>query len=321
LALSITPAPRPSPAPPDAAAAPARARTCSADRISDAGFSYDDNGALLTDGTRTFTYDALGRLTGVSASGLSASYELDGDGNRVSQTVDSVTTDFDLDLRGLPTVLVAGDLAYLPGMPSLGYLDGADWFGALADTQGSILRHIDDTGSMTALTRYDPYGGARGGTSLPEGFGYTGEWADGSGLVNLRARAYDPVLGAFTSRDPVPGLPTQPLSGNRHAYAHDNPMRFTDPSGRFVDALFGSADLPATSDEVALAQVLPEAMTQSIPSVLPEPIPQPEPSFFDMLAQGAQGVGDAIGDTVSGTVEGALDAGRFAVGAVVSAAP
>ena len=87
---------------------------------------------------------------------------------------------------------------------------------------------------MTALTRYDPYGGARPSTTLPDGIGYTGEWADATGLVNLRARAYDPSLGAFLSRDAFGGLSTMPLTGNRHAYASGNPLRFTDPSGHFI---------------------------------------------------------------------------------------
>ena len=87
---------------------------------------------------------------------------------------------------------------------------------------------------MTALTRYEPYGTARLSTSLPEGFGYAGEWADASGLVNLRARAYDPSLGAFTTRDAFPGLVLAPLTGNRHAYALGNPLRYQDPSGHFV---------------------------------------------------------------------------------------
>jgi len=46
---------------------------------------YDDNGNLLTDGTygnRTYTYDPLGRLTGVTGNGISATYTLDGGGNR-----------------------------------------------------------------------------------------------------------------------------------------------------------------------------------------------------------------------------------------------
>ena len=135
------------------------------------------------------------------------------------QTVDSVTTAFDLYLLGMPTVLVAGGDAFLPGMPSLGSSDGTDWTSALTDAQGSVLRHIDDAGSMSALTRYDTYGGARPSTSLPEGIGFTGEWADATGLVNLRARAYDPSLGAFLSRDAFGGLSTLPLTGNRHAYA------------------------------------------------------------------------------------------------------
>ncbi len=55
-----------------------------------------------------------------------------------------------------------------------------------------------------------------------------------SGLVDLRARAYDPSLGAFTSRDGFPGVLGSPLTGNRHAYALGNPLRYGDPSGHFV---------------------------------------------------------------------------------------
>jgi YD repeat-containing protein len=125
-----------------------------ADRIDSTGFVYDDTGALLTDGTRSFTYDALGRLTGVSGGGHTAAYLLDGDGQRVSQTVDSVTTLLDLDLRGdLSSVLVAGDAAYLPGMTSLGSSDGTDCTATLADAQGSLLAEVDAAGVMAWESR------------------------------------------------------------------------------------------------------------------------------------------------------------------------
>lgn len=206
----------------------------SADRISDTGFVYDDNGALLTDGTRTFTYDALGRLVGVTGPSLSASYTLDGDGNRWSETVNSVTTNFDLDLRGLPTVLVAEGNSYLPGMPSLGYETTSGWLNTMADAQGSLLQTIDSSGTTSALMRYDPYGNARPGSSVVPGIGYTGEWADPAGLVNLRFRAYDASIGRFVSRDSFDGVSTLPLTANRHAYALGNPVRFIDPTGHFV---------------------------------------------------------------------------------------
>ncbi|MBA2488156.1 MAG: RHS repeat protein [Chloroflexi bacterium] len=70
-----------------------------------------------------------------------------------------MSTTFDLDLRaGLPTMLAAGGRTYLPGMASLGFADGTAWTSALTDVQGSVLRHIDSAGTMTALTRYDPCG-------------------------------------------------------------------------------------------------------------------------------------------------------------------
>jgi len=39
-------------------------------------------------------------------------------------------------------------------------------------------------------------------------------WDHASGLVNLRARYYDPASGRFTSRDPVAGLISLPATLN-----------------------------------------------------------------------------------------------------------
>jgi RHS repeat-associated protein len=64
---------------------------------------------------------------------------------------------------------------------------------------------VSEAGSVSSLAHYDPYGAARPGSSLPAGIGWTGEWTDPAGLVNLRFRAYDPTLGRFVSRDSVAG--------------------------------------------------------------------------------------------------------------------
>lgn len=206
-----------------------------ADRFADSGYSYDANGSLLADGTRTYTYDDLARLTGVSTGATSVTYELDGDGNRWSETADGVTTQFDLDLRGLPTLLVAGDKAFLPGMPNLGYSTANSWINSFTDAQGSVLATIDGAGTMSALARFDPYGAPRPGMSFSSGFGYAGEWTDPSGLINLRFRAYDPVIGRFLSRDTFGGVAGLSQSANRYGYGLGNPLRYTDPSGHFVN--------------------------------------------------------------------------------------
>ncbi len=169
---------------------------------------------------------------------VTASYTLDGAGNRWAETVDGETTAFDLDLRSAtPTVLSDGVRDYLPGDPGAGDREGGAWTTTLTDLTGSPLLSVAETGATASLTRYDPYGTSRTGGTSPAGIGYTGEWTDPGGLTNLRARAYDPALARFLSRDTFGGLATAPQSGNRSAYAQGNPLRFTDPSGHFVQTL------------------------------------------------------------------------------------
>lgn len=84
---------------------------------------------------------------------------------------------------------------------------------------------------------------------------FAGEWTDlRSGLIYLRARWYDPVSANFLTRDPIEHTTGQPYS-----YANDNPIDYTDPTGKcpicvilLGAALFGALDLTAqAADHVA----------------------------------------------------------------------
>jgi len=57
----------------------------------------------------------------------------------------------------------------------------------------------------------------RPGGTAATGIGYAGEYRDSTGLVNLRARSYDPVLGRFIGRDTFGGVAAAPLTANRYA--------------------------------------------------------------------------------------------------------
>jgi RHS repeat-associated protein len=212
-----------------------------ADRVTTSGYTYDDNGALTADPARGYGYDGFGRLTSISGT-TAASYSLDGTGNRVAQTVAGVTTSFDLDVSAAnPTILADGTRRYLPGDPSAGYDLAGTWYSALADQAGSAHSTVSSAGTQSSITRYDPFGAARPGSTIPAGIGYAGEWADPTGLVNLRARAYDPAAGRFTSRDGVAGLAPAPQTANRYSYALNGPYRYSDPSGHFVNAIYQNA--------------------------------------------------------------------------------
>jgi RHS repeat-associated protein len=102
------------------------------------------------------------------------------------------------------------------------------------DPEGNVLAVADAQGQVVARYDYAPYGASV--TSLgapPNGPGYTGHVNDPeTGLVYMQARYYQPN-GRFVSPDPVGPSPGNIYSFNRYAYANNNPIVNTDPTGMF----------------------------------------------------------------------------------------
>jgi len=64
---------------------------------------------------------------------------------------------------------------------------------------------------------------------------FSGQRAEaGLGLLDYRARFYDPVLGRFISADTLVPEAGNPQDLNRYAYVRNNPLRYTDPSGHWL---------------------------------------------------------------------------------------
>lgn len=62
---------------------------------------------------------------------------------------------------------------------------------------------------------------------------YTGQVLDdATGLYYYNARYYDPVLARFTQPDTIIPDLSDPQTYNRYAYCVNNPLRYTDPSGK-----------------------------------------------------------------------------------------
>lgn len=103
-----------------------------------------------------------------------------------------------------------------------------------ADHLGSVALVTDGDGAVTARLKYLPYGDLDPTSSeSPQATRrFTGQRFDPeTQLYAFNARYYDPTLGRFTSADTlVPDSQTH-LGFNRYAYAKDNPIRYTDPSG------------------------------------------------------------------------------------------
>jgi len=196
-------------------------------------YTWDNNGNLLNDGTSTYVYDAANRLVSVSNQSSVSSYQYNGLGDRVSQTVNSATTNYALDLNaGLTQVLADGTNTYLYGNGRIGELQPAGFAYHLGDALGSVRQLVDAGGGVTLARSYEPYG-----TTLPSGgtgssvFAFAGEQTDSTGLSYNRARYYSPTLGRFFQQDSWGGDFNSPMTQHGYLYAYANPILYTDPSG------------------------------------------------------------------------------------------
>jgi RHS repeat-associated protein len=105
-----------------------------------------------------------------------------------------------------------------------------------SDHLGSTSLTTDQSGAPVAETRYLPYGEERWtNEAQPTDFTFTGERAErGFALMDYNARYYDPYLNRFISADTVVPNPGESKDLNRYAYAGNNPVRYTDPTGHYL---------------------------------------------------------------------------------------
>jgi len=205
--------------------------------IASDGTSYgwgDNSQGELGNGTATGskTPSQVNNFGKVHRAPASASYAYNGDGLRVSKTVDGVTSQFAWDLTGqLPVLLSDGSASYINGaggVPVEEITQSGSVLYLHQDQLGNTRLLTDGSGNVAATYQYDAYGNpaAIGGTaSIP--FGFAGYYVDAeSGFSYVLARYYDSTTGQFVSVDPATGQARSP-----YGYAGGNPLTWRDPSG------------------------------------------------------------------------------------------
>ncbi len=126
----------------------------------------------------------------------------------------------------------------IPGQNGAGYpVSGLYYFHANHLASSSLI--TDSTGAIMARVEYKPYGEM---VPLPDDGAdmfrskFTGkEWDKDSELYDYHARHYDPFTGRFLTADSLlsGGSAQDATSLNPYAYANNNPVTYTDPSGHF----------------------------------------------------------------------------------------
>jgi RHS repeat-associated protein len=96
----------------------------------------------------------------------------------------------------------------------------------------------DHDAAVVARLRYAPFGqrGSEGDHQEAGVLGFCGALGvreEIGGLLDMRARLYDPALGRFISPDPWPAYLPEPITLNRYLYALGDPVSQVDPLGLF----------------------------------------------------------------------------------------
>ncbi|MGH2905187.1 MAG: DUF6531 domain-containing protein [Solirubrobacterales bacterium] len=224
-------------------------------------YTYDDQGRTASDtgpsGATTYAYDSLDRLTGKdSLQNGEQTFSYDALNRLVQTSGDSVTRTYNYELDDRPvaesthvgdgtTSAATRSKAYAYGPRGLIETDvnAASATYPLVDEHGSVLANLNESGDLSDVRDYDPFGvdldigGASGGSGLDDdSFGYLGAHGRsamyGTDQIHMGARIFDPSSGRFVSRDPLPGERSSPQTQNPFAYALNDPSVKFDLDGR-----------------------------------------------------------------------------------------
>ena len=240
-------------------------------------FTNDLNGNTLTGGGRTNTWDSQNRMVHCTYVDGSTTYRtrfaygpdglrrqqesLDGNGivlSRKRYVLDGTNAAQCWDTTGQTPVFLASYL-YGPRGPEcrVDAADNAIWF--MYDGHGNAVGEVTedgkvnvDGGETTTLRDYDPWGNM---TTPPEDLGPPASLLqycatlghpteDNTGLIYMRARYYDPLIGRFISEDPAGD------GRNWYVYAGNDPVDKGDATGRSEFSLGGLNVAIATGEGV-----------------------------------------------------------------------
>ncbi|MFF3563235.1 polymorphic toxin-type HINT domain-containing protein, partial [Streptomyces sp. NPDC002574] len=187
---------------------------------------------------QTLDWDAEGHLAKVTQGTKTTSYVYDADGNRLIRRTDNETTLYlgttELTLnKGASTAKATRYYDLGGGNQAIRTDDGTLSF-LLGDHHGTSELAVSATDLTMQQRRATPFGGPRGDApdNWPGQKGFVGGTDDPTtGLTHLGAREYDQATGRFLSVDPVMDT-GDPQQMNGYAYTENNPVTYSDPTGR-----------------------------------------------------------------------------------------
>ncbi|WP_157631605.1 RHS repeat domain-containing protein [Catelliglobosispora koreensis] len=184
--------------------------------------------------SQDLVWDAEGRLE--SAANATNTYLYTADGARLIARDPSGTTLYlsNMELRRPSSGAVTATRFYAQGGATFAQRTSGGVAWLAGDHQGTQSISVAAGNQAVTQRRQTPYGEDRGSAvTWPNSKGFVGGDKDPTGLTHIGAREYDPVLGKFTSVDPLFNS-DEPQTMNNYAYANNNPVTRSDPSGACI---------------------------------------------------------------------------------------
>ena len=199
------------------------------------------NGEIIQNEVSEYTYDELNRMiTALTPNGTNITNSYNGDGQRVSKQVNSDMTQYvyigdkvvlELDSSGnqaARNVLGTGMISRTVDGTTLYYMYNG---------HGDVTALIDSTGVIQATYYYDAFGNILESTGEANNpYTYAGyQYDKETEYYYLNARYYDALTARFITEDTYRGDPRDPLTLNLYTYGINNPIRYIDPTGHYID--------------------------------------------------------------------------------------
>jgi len=256
-------------------------------------YTYGDSGwkdLLTAYNGETITYDGIGnptkyigwdtltwsmgrRLMSLSNSTDSVSYTYNADGQRITKTVNGVTTTYYYDDRGTLVLSSCSDGTKLYFYTNAdGSIDSFEYNGNhyyyVRNAQNDVIGIVDANGSFVARYTYDAWGNI---TAITDGAGndvsanathianinplrYRSYFYDAeTGFYYVYSRYYDSEIGRFINADTtyfITATPGALTDKNLFAYCDNNPVVRVDLGGQFWDTIFDIGSLIASTVDV-----------------------------------------------------------------------
>ncbi|WP_454300487.1 RHS repeat-associated core domain-containing protein [Salana multivorans] len=264
---------------------------------SSSSFSYDAAGNTVSrqvgsGPVESLTWDVEGRLDTLVQGAVTHDYTYTADGQRLVRREGTTTTVYlpggmELSRTGASGV-VTGARYYSFGGETVAVRTGAGAAGVSSlvsdhhDTPGIAVNNATD-----AITRryHDPFGNPRGGVPVWVGdHGFLDKPTDTTGLTQIGARYYDPVLGAFISPDPILDTAT-PQQWGPYAYSENNPTTYSDPTGLISNIVMHDGSL-GRGRKATTAPTASVGKRQSLQTLLGPPGPTKAPPVITRTKPG-----------------------------------